>query len=143
MSELQEKSKPLGKMWSELFDDDFKFPSLSDLRIDKSPAVNISQDEKTYTLELAAPGLSKEDFSVKVQDGTLQISAEKKSESESKEGGYTRKEFNYSSFRRSFSLPVDAEEAQIKAKYENGVLRVSLPRNGKAGNQDGRTIDVG
>ncbi len=103
------------------FDD--LFPS------DWVPAVNVSETEKTYDIELAAPGLRKDDFHVKVADGLLTISSEKKSEKETKDKNYTRKEFNYSSFSRSFTLPENAKEDDIKANYENGVLRLSIVKS--------------
>lgn len=95
-------------------------------RKDWIPAVNVSETDKSYEIELAAPGLKKEDFHVKVENGILTISSEKKSEKETKEKNYTRKEFNYSSFSRSFTLPENVKDDSIKATYDNGVLRLSV-----------------
>lgn len=95
-------------------------------RKDWIPAVNVSETDKSYEIELAAPGLKKEDFHVKVENGILTISSEKKSEKETKDKNYTRKEFNYSSFTRSFTLPTDVKEDSIKAAYDNGVLKLSV-----------------
>lgn len=93
------------------------------------PAVNVSETDKGYEIEVAAPGLKKEDFNIKVEDGVLTISSEQKSEKETKDKNYTRKEFSYSSFSRSFTLPENAKEDDIKAVYENGVLKLVLTKN--------------
>lgn len=97
-------------------------------RKDWVPAVNVSETDKAYDIELAAPGLKKEDFHVKVVDGVLTISSEKKSEKEVKDKNYTRKEFNYASFSRSFTLPENVKEEEIKATYENGVLKLNIAK---------------
>ncbi|MEM7381811.1 MAG: Hsp20/alpha crystallin family protein [Bacteroidota bacterium] len=92
------------------------------------PAVNVSEGKDAFTLELAAPGLSKKDFKVNVDNGLLSISSERKSENEDKQENYTRKEFSYQSFTRSFSLPDTIEANKIKANYANGLLQVALPK---------------
>jgi HSP20 family protein len=97
-------------------------------RKDWVPAVNVSENEKYYEIELAAPGLKRDDFHVKIADGVLTISSEKKSEKEQKDRNYTRKEFNYTSFSRSFTLPENAKEDDIRANYENGVLKLSVAK---------------
>ena len=96
------------------------------------PAVNVSENEKNYEVEVAAPGMKKEDFKIKIEKGVLNISAEKKEEKEEKSKNYTRQEYNYSSFSRSFTLPDDVKEDDIKAQYENGVLKLSVARKAKA-----------
>lgn len=98
-------------------------------RKDWVPAVNVSESDKSYDIELAAPGLKKEDFHIKVEDGVLTISSEKKTEKETKDKNYTRKEFNYSSFSRSFTLPENAKEDGIKANYDNGVLKLNVAKS--------------
>ena len=92
------------------------------------PAVNVSENDKGYEIEVAAPGMKKEDFKVKIEKGVMHISAEKKEEKEEKKKNYTRQEYNYSSFSRSFTLPDDVKEDDIKAQYENGVLKLSVAR---------------
>ncbi|HNP50041.1 MAG TPA: Hsp20/alpha crystallin family protein [Bacteroidia bacterium] len=110
---------------SDFFDtENLGFDSL--LKKDFLPPVNVLEDEKFYQIEVAAPGLKKEDFKVKIEDGILTISAEKKMEKEEKEKNFTRKEFNYSSFLRSFTLPENVMENDVKAQYVDGVLRLSL-----------------
>ena len=99
------------------------------------PAVNVKETETDFKIEVAAPGLKKEDIKVEMENGVLSISAENKIEKEEsdKNGRYTRREFSYSSFKRSFSVDektVDAEK--IDAKYENGVLNLTLPKKTKS-----------
>lgn len=94
------------------------------------PAVNIKKDDENFEIEFAAPGMKKSDFSIEVNDGTLTVSTEKKAETTEEEknnGNYSRREFSYTSFSRSFNLPNEIDEENIKAKYEDGILRVSIP----------------
>ncbi len=94
------------------------------------PSVNLKETASGYEVELAVPGLNKEDFAIEVHNNTLTISSEKKEEHEEKDdkGNYTRREFNYSSFKRSFSLPKSAEEKGVQASYDNGILKVSIAK---------------
>jgi HSP20 family protein len=92
------------------------------------PAVNVSENEKSYKIEVAAPGMKKDDFKVKIENGIIHISAERKEEKEEKKKNYTRQEYNYSSFNRSFTLPDDVKEDDIKAHYEDGVLKLDIAR---------------
>lgn len=96
----------------------------------ESPSVNIVELEGQFKIELAAPGLEKGDFKVKVEDDQLLISAKKENETEEKgeEGNFVRREFNYTSFSRSFRLPENVDAEAIKANYENGVLVLNLPK---------------
>ena len=95
---------------------------------DWMPAVNVSETEKSYEIEVAAPGMKRDDFKVKVEKGVINISAEKKEEKEEKKRNFTRQEYNYNSFTRSFTLPDDVKEDDIKAHYEDGVLKLSVAR---------------
>jgi HSP20 family protein len=92
------------------------------------PAVNINETKEAYHLELNAPGRNKEDFAISLEKGLLTISYEKKAEAENKDYKTVRKEFSYSSFKRSFSVDDKINVAGIQAKYENGVLKVLLPK---------------
>ena len=116
---------------SSLIDKDF-FDWNSDLfpaRLGTSvPRANIIETPKEYKLELAAPGLERKDFNVEVDNHVLKISAEKEEEKKEKDGEYSRQEYSFSSFSRSFTLPEDAREGNIDAKYENGILKVSIPK---------------
>jgi len=93
------------------------------------PAVNVVDNDKDYTLELAAPGKSKEDFDIKIDNGMLSISSEQEEEHESENKNFTRKEYSYNSFSRSFNLPEEVDDGDIKATYKNGILSVVLPKS--------------
>ena len=107
------------------------------------PAVNIKENEKDFELELAIPGRKKEDFNIEVDDHVLTISAETKSEENVKEENYTRKEFSYESFKRSFTLPETVNEDKINAAYEDGVLKFTLPKKEEALPKPKRMIEIG
>jgi HSP20 family protein len=95
------------------------------------PAVNIAENDKNYSLEVVAPGFAKDDFKLKVDDDVLTISAETKTESNSdgKDKDYTRREYSYSSFTRSFRLPDNVKDDSISASYKDGVLDIELPKS--------------
>ncbi|MBK9637098.1 MAG: Hsp20/alpha crystallin family protein [Bacteroidetes bacterium] len=92
------------------------------------PSVNINETDKEFKIEMAAPGLDRKDFKVEVENGVLCISSEKEEESNEEKKNYTRKEYSYSSFSRSFTLPENSLPDKINAKYENGVLNITLPK---------------
>jgi HSP20 family protein len=92
------------------------------------PPVNVKETEKQYEIELAVPGRSKKDFNISAENGILTISSENKEEKQQKEKDYTRKEFSYSSFTRSFSLPENANEEEIKANYSDGILKLEVAK---------------
>lgn len=93
------------------------------------PAVNIKETETDYQLEVAAPGLSKEDFNIEVKEEILKLSVSKSAESEDKTEKYTRKEFGFQNFQRSFALPKNSIQIEnIQANYEQGILKVTLPK---------------
>jgi len=95
------------------------------------PAVNVSEDEKNYMVEVIAPGFKKEDFKLKVDDDILTISAETKSETKEDGNGreYTRREYSYNSFSRSFRLPDNVKDDSISASYQDGILKLELPKS--------------
>ncbi len=92
------------------------------------PAANFSEGKEKYNLDLSAPGFEKEDFKIEVNKGVLTVSGEHKTEKETEEKNFTRKEFIFGSFQRSFVLPEEVDENAIDAKYENGILRISLAK---------------
>jgi HSP20 family protein len=116
-----------GPWLSNFFDNDRFFDS-DWLKQQSVPAVNVKETEKNFEIEVAAPGLSKKDFNITVDNGVLTISSEKKEEKEQKEKDYTRKEFSYSSFSRSFTLPENVNEDDVKANYEDGLLKLSVAK---------------
>ena len=117
------------KLFTDFFDDDVEFGTSW---LSKVPAANISENDNEFTVELAAPGLEKKDFQINIENGNLAISCEKKDESEVKEKDYTRKEFSYSSFYRSFVLPDSVDQDKVKANYQDGVLTLALPKKEEA-----------
>lgn len=93
-----------------------------------TPSANVRETEKSFEIELAAPGFDKKDLNIELNDRVLTLSAAKEEKQENEEENYTFREFSYSTFRRSFNLPEGIDEENIKAKYENGILHVSLPK---------------
>jgi HSP20 family protein len=115
------------------FFEDGGFPSLSlGNGLSKLPSANVIENDKAYMIELAAPGMKKNDFEVNVDKGYLTINSEKETETEDKGENYTRQEFNYNKFSRSFLLPDLVDTDKIKAKYEDGILRLSIPKKPEA-----------
>ena len=107
------------------------------------PTVNIKENGELFIVELAAPGLEKEDFKIELNHNLLTISSEKKSENEIKEGEYfTKREFSYQSFSRSFTLPQIADGEKIEANYEKGILNVHIPKKEEAKPKPARTIEI-
>jgi HSP20 family protein len=126
----------LFKPWTDLFDGRFFKREMN------VPAVNITEHKDHYELTLPAPGLNKADFKIDVDGDVLTISSENEENSEEKEGKYTRKEYNYSSFSRSFMLPEGTDKDKVAATYENGVLKINVPRNGKIKSSSAKHIAV-
>jgi HSP20 family protein len=94
----------------------------------KVPLANVSETASEFKVDLSAPGLNREDFKVEIEDGALVISAEKEEEKKEEKENYKRQEFSYNSFSRSFQLPENVSEDKINAKYENGMLHISIPK---------------
>ncbi len=106
------------------------------------PAVNITEQSNEYLVSLAVPGMKKDDFNIDVDGNMLTISSEKEETKEEKEKKFTRKEYNYSSFSRSFTLPEEINKEKIEAKYEEGVLKLLLPRREEAKKTSAKHIAV-
>lgn len=108
------------------------------------PSVNIKENEDGYEVEMAAPGMNKKDFKVELDNDTLMISYEKEERKEDKndEGKYTKREFNYQSFRRSFTLPNTVEADKIEATYKEGLLKLSIPKKEEAKQKPSRLISI-
>ncbi len=97
------------------------------------PATNILENEESFEIQLAVPGMKKEDFNMEVEDGVLSVVFQKKEEDKEKQQGeYLRREFDMDEFTRSFSIPKTADADNIKAKYENGILFITVPKIDKA-----------
>ena len=106
------------------------------------PAVNVAENGECFRLELAVPGLTKEDLNINLEKNVLTISAEKKTENQQNNEKYMRKEFSYNSFKRSFHLPEQIETDRIEAKYENGVLNIWIPKKDEAKEKPVKTIEI-
>ncbi len=107
------------------------------------PAMNVKEHDDDFEIEFAAPGFSKKDFEVTIDDNILHVCGEKKTEVEEKEEDYTRKEFSYNSFKRSLSLPKTVSEDQnVKATYKNGILKLNLLKKEEVKEQPKKVIEV-
>ena len=126
------------KPWNEWFDNDTNFLGRQ-LRI---PSVNITENKDEYSVSLAVPGMKKDDFKIDVNGNMLTISCEKDETKEEKDKRYTRKEYSYSSFSRSFTLPDEVNREKIDARYEDGLLKISLPRKEEAKKTAAKQIAV-
>jgi HSP20 family protein len=113
--------------WNEIFNTGEGWGRLMNV-----PAVNISENKDHYTLSLAAPGLKKNDFKIDVDGNILTISSEKEESKEETEDKFTRREYSYSSFNRSFTLPDEVNMDKIDANYIDGVLKITLPKKEEA-----------
>lgn len=130
-----------GSLLSDFFDDD-RFVTSPWLGNRSMPAVNIREMEKSFEVELAAPGYSKQDFKIDVENGLLTVSAEKQDEKEKKGENYTRREFGFTSFSRSFSLPQNTNDEDVKARYEEGILRLSIAKKDESSGKARKAITV-
>ena len=106
------------------------------------PAVNIRETGEAYFVEMAVPGLKKTDFSISIDNNVLSISTELEEKSEAQNESYTRREFGYSSFKRSFTLPETVEDQKIEGKYQEGILSIHLPKKDEAKQKPTRTIKI-
>lgn len=150
MTTLVRRNSNLFPVFPALFEDFFSndlpsWDSFPRLRQRSSmPAVNLKETDQEFKLEIAAPGLKKEDFKVSLENNVLTIASEKEDSREEKEDDYTRREFSYQSFSRSFTLPeklVDSEK--IEAKYVDGILEVVIPKREEEKPKTMRLIDIG
>lgn len=106
------------------------------------PAVNIKESNDAFTVEVAAPGMTKEDFKLSINNNVLVISSEKENEREETEGKYTRKEFSYASFQRTFTLPQSVDQEKVQATYKDGVLLITVPKREEAKVKPLRKIEI-
>jgi HSP20 family protein len=135
-----EKSNAV-KPWNDVFDSLFNDSFISDRMVSRVPAVNVTESDHQYQIELAAPGLKREDFKISVDKDTLTISVEKNADNMNSGKKYNRREFSYFSFVRSFSLPDTIDYAGIEARYADGILTVELAKKEEARIQT-REIEV-
>ena len=118
----------VNSVFDNLFNDSF----ISDRLVTRIPAVNITETEKSYAVALAAPGLKKEDFKINVDKNIISISVEKNEEASVEGKWYSKKEFSFNSFSRSFTLPETVDYNKIDASYEDGILEVTIGKKEEA-----------
>jgi HSP20 family protein len=121
---------------SDFFDDERLLSS------SRAGAVNLKETEKSYDVEIAAPGFEKKDFNVSLDNGLLTVAAEKRTENEKKDEKYTHREFGYSSFSRSFNLPSNTNQENIDAHYAEGILKLSIAKTGATNGQRKKAIEI-
>ena len=134
---------------SDFFGNGFNSSDVLDIENDlldgglKVPLANISETKDEFKVDLSAPGLKREDFKVEVEDGALTVSSEKEEEKEENKENFKRREFSYNSFSRTFELPENVLEDKINAKYDNGMLHISIPKKESTASKPKKAIKVG
>ena len=128
--------RPFRSIFSDFFDNDSFFEEVA------VPAVNVKEGDKNFNIELAVPGMKKDDFKISIDKGLLSISSEKKESNEEKKEKYTRKEFSYHSFKRNFTLPENVDSENVSAKYEDGVLSIVLNKKSPTKAKETKAIKV-
>jgi HSP20 family protein len=126
------KSRAVNPFFSDVFDSIINDSFLSDKLASRVPAVNISETEGEFHIELAAPGLKKEDFKINLDKNVLSISADKKTENVEEGKKFSKREYSYNSFTRSFTLPEVADYSKIEAEYTDGVLKLIVAKKEEA-----------
>ena len=142
MALVRRNSTWLPDVFNDLFDNDYYMPKANAT----APAINVKESDKAYTVELAAPGMKKDDFHVHINDeGNLVVKLERKDETkeEDKNTRYLRREFSYSKYEQTLILPDDVERDKMAASVENGVLTVELPKVAPVEQKVARQITVG
>jgi len=135
-------------LFNDFLSDDWLDSSLANWKSSGStlPAVNVREHNDEFVIEVAAPGMKRDDFHVELDNHVLTISSEREDEKDEKDkqGNYTRKEFSYQSFQRSFALPMDKVDGEkIEARYENGVLHIAIPKSEKSKVKPVKQISIG
>lgn len=136
-------ANPFERFFTNFFDNDPVSGNWPALRSEATPRVNIKETDKDFEIELAAPGMDKKDFQLSVENDRLVICAEKKNEQKEERDNYTRREFSYSSFTRSFNLPENVDENKISANYKDGILHLCIPKTEHAAKPKRKEIKIG
>lgn len=141
ISKFRNESVPA--LWDTLFGKDvFDLMNTHPFSSGTLPAINIRETADSFIVDVAAPGMSRDDFKLRVEDNFLHISSEKQENKESSDEKYTRKEFSYSSFQRSFELPGVADSEKISASYQEGILHIQIPKKEEARKKPAREISI-
>jgi len=126
-----QKNYPVNPFFNDVFDSILNDTFIGDKLVSRVPAVNIAENENEFHIELAAPGLKKEDFKINLDKNVLNVSADKKVENV--EGTkFSKREYNYTSFTRSFTLPETVDHSKINAEYTDGVLKLTVAKREEA-----------
>ncbi len=136
---------PSWSNWINNFLNDDQMPLLNCLNFNRGitlPKVNILETADAYAVQMAVPGLKKSDFHIDLEEQLLSISADLQEEQNSSDAQYTRREFGYSSFKRTFSLPETVNDDQIEASYNDGILSILLPKKEEAKRKPAKTIKI-
>jgi HSP20 family protein len=128
--------------WDDFFNDNFFNGFNTVVSKPSAPAVNVLEEEKAFRIEVAAPGLSKKDFSINLENEVLTVSSEQKDSKENKNHRYMRREFSYSSFSRSFQLPESVDVEKIRASHDTGILTIELPKKEEMVQKAPKQIEV-
>lgn len=130
------------RMWDDIFTKDFMPELFENGSFKNIPAVNIVEGNDEFTIEVAAPGLDKKDFKIALENNQLTISSEKEDKVENQNDKFVRREFRYHSFCRSFTLPETVESDKIRAKHNDGILYVNIPKKEVAKIKPTRQIQI-
>jgi HSP20 family protein len=136
---------PFPNLFDRLFDDEFDFWNRRNFALTQTtvPSVNIKETTEGFEVEVAAPGFDKSDFNIEIDNDVLTISSEKQVEDEVKEDEkFTKREFSYQAFSRSFSLPETVNGDKITARYDNGILKINIPKKEEAKPKPARQIKI-
>lgn len=137
------RKRPVGGFFDTFFADDFFRPAFQEKLFSGTvPAVNVVESANGFRIELAAPGLERADFKVNLEKDVLSIKVEKANSTEETEDKFVRREYNFASFERSFQLPKSIDQEKIDAKYENGILTLTLPKREEALEKPTREISI-
>jgi HSP20 family protein len=128
----EKRNNALMPGFNDVFESILNDTFFNDRMVTRVPAVNISESAESYHIELAAPGLKKQDFKLSMEDKVLTISVEQRAENTDNNRKYNKREYSYSSFVRSFTLPELADDSRIEAAYEDGVLKIDIAKKEEA-----------
>ena len=142
MKLMKRNNDILPSMWDSFAHDDwFTMPGRTKTGTNV-PAINIQDNDNEFLIELAVPGMKKSDFKIDIENDILTISAEKRKEDEINEANYTRREFSYTAFNRSFTLPETVDSDKIEASYTDGVLGILIPKKEEAKPRPPKKIQI-
>jgi len=142
MIPMLRNSRILPSFTDDFFGKDF-LPDFFDSSVNKTiPEVNVLENNESFMIEVAAPGLEKKDFKIDLNNNVLTISSEREAKQVDEREKYIRREFSYSSFQRSFSLPESVNQEKIKANHKDGILTIEIPKRDEAKEKPAREIKI-